>query len=151
MLIDIELVENALGGTEKLTITDNGRGISPEEIQERFVDVGVAPASGGEGTRLGRLGVGRLAVHRIGSLSTWTTVAERSSGEAVRSIFTLRTDGNKRLKVQEEVFAASPTGTTIEIHNILDTGKDRLTATRIANDLLSQYCSFLLGQPLART
>src|ERR1035441_5280087 len=144
-LIDIDLEENALGGAEKLTITDNGRGISPEESRERFVDVGVAPASGGESTRLGRLGVGRLAVHRIGTLSTWTTVAARSSLEAVRSIFTLRTDGNGRLKIQEEVFAASPTGTTIEIHNILDTGKDRLTATRIANDLLSQYCSFLLG------
>lgn len=145
MLIDIDLVENALGGAEKLTITDNGRGMSPEEIQERFVDVGVAPASGGESTRLGRLGVGRLAVHRIGSLSTWTTAAERSSGEVVRSIFTLRTDGNKRLRIHEQVGVEYPTGTTIEVHNILDTGKDRLTAARIANDLLSQYCSFLLG------
>ncbi len=141
-LIDIEIVENALGGTEKVVITDNGRGISPEEIRERFVVVGVQPAGEGDGTRLGRLGVGRLAVHRIGSVSTWTTTAG-----TVRSIFTLRTDGSgKRLKIEEEsVAAGTPTGTTIEIYNILDTGKDRLTPARISNDLLSQYCSFLLG------
>lgn len=140
-LIDIEIVENALGGTEKVVITDNGKGISPEEIRERFVVVGVQPTGEGDGTRLGRLGVGRLAVHRIGSVSTWATTAGQ-----VRSVFTLRTDNSKRLKVEEEsVSLESPTGTTIEILNILDTGKDRLMPTRVANDLLSQYCSFLLG------
>ena len=145
-LIDIELVENALGGTEKVVITDNGKGMSPAELRGRFVVVGVEPTGEGEGTRLGRLGVGRLAVHRIGNVSTWTTTAGQ-----VRSAFTLRTDDGKRLKVNEEsVSAESPGGTTIEIFNVLDTGKDRLTPIRVANDLLSQYCSFLLGHPKRR-
>lgn len=90
-LIDIEIIENALGGTEKIVITDNGKGISPEELRERFVVVGVEPSGEGEGTRLGRLGVGRLAVHRIGSVSMWTTTAGQ-----VRSAFTLRTDDRGR-------------------------------------------------------
>ena len=145
-IIDIEIIENALGGTERVVITDNGKGISPEELPERFVVDGVEPMGEGEGTRLGRLGVGRLAVHRIGSVSTWTTTAGQ-----VRSAFTLRPDNSKRLKVEEEgVPAESPSGTTIQIFNVLDTGKDRLTPTRVANDLLSQYCSFLLGYPKRR-
>ena len=145
-LIDIEIVENALGGTEKVVITDDGKGMSPEQLRERFVVVGVEPTGEGEGTRLGRLGVGRLAVHRIGSVSIWTTTAGQ-----LRSAFTLRTDNGERLKVEEEsVSAESPSGTTIEIFNVLDTGKDHLTPTRIANDLLSQYCSFLLGHPKRR-
>lgn len=145
-LIDIEIIENALGSTEKVVITDNGKGISPGELRERFVVVGVEPAGEAEGTRLGRLGVGRLAVHRIGSLSTWTTTAGQ-----VRSAFTLRTNDRGRLKVEEEsVSAESPSGTTIQIFNVLDTGKDRLTPGRVANDLLSQYCSFLLGHPKRR-
>jgi hypothetical protein len=108
--------------------------------------VGVEPTGEGEGTRLGWLVVGRLAVHRIGSVSTWTTTAGQ-----VRSAFTLRTNNGERLKVEEEsVSAESPSGTTIEIFNVLDTGKNHLTQTRIANDLLSQYCSFLLGHTKRR-
>jgi hypothetical protein len=149
-LVDIELTENQLGAIDRVSVCDNGAGMSPADLKSRFVVVGVVPASTGDANRLGRLGVGRLAVHRIGSLSKWTTVAA-VSGKKVQSTFTLRTDTSGPLKiVEEDVGPDSPTGTTIEIYNILDTGKERLTTGRIANDLLAQYCSYLLGHPNRR-
>jgi len=148
-LVDIELVENQLGGIDKVVILDNGSGISPIDLKKRFVVVGVEPSAAADSGRLGRLGVGRLAVHRIGSLSKWTTVA-RFDGKSVRSTFTLQTAEGRKLQIQEDVSKDSPTGTSIEIYNILDSGKDRLTSARIASDLLSQYCSFLLGHPHCR-
>ena len=45
---------------------------------------------------------------------------------------------SERLKIEEEIVSDdSPSGTTIEIYNILDIGKDRLTSTRVTNDMLS--------------
>ena len=149
-LIDIDLIDNPLGGTEKVSVMDNGRGISPTELKTRFMVVGVVPSTTSDSGRLGRLGVGRLAVHRIGTLSKWTTVA-RVGGTTVRSTFTLRTDEGKNLQIaEEEISSDNATGTTIEIWNILDSGKERLTASRISSDLLSQFCSFLLGHPKRR-
>lgn len=127
-----------------MAVLDNGSGISPTDLKSRFVVVGVEPSSSGDSARLGRLGVGRLAVHRIGTLSKWTTTA-KVGDKWVQSTFTLRTGESRKLEIQEtEVSPVSSTGTTIEIFNILDTGKG-LTTARITADLLSQYCSFLLG------
>ena len=143
-LVDVELIENPLGGIEKVAILDNGCGITPADLKKRFVVVGVEPSLSSDSARLGRLGVGRLAVHRIGTLSKWTTTA-KVDGKCIQSTFTLRTDEGRKLEIQEtEVALDSPTGTTIEVFNVLDAGKG-LTAARISMDLLSQYCSFLLG------
>jgi len=142
-LVDIELVENPLGGIEKVAILDNGLGISPLELKKRFVVVGVAPSAASDSARLGRLGVGRLAVHRVGTLSKWTTTA-RVGDKTIESRFTLRTNEGRKLEVEEvEVAKTSPTGTSIEIFNVLD--DKGLTAAKVTADLLSQYCSFLLG------
>lgn len=142
-VVDIELIENPLGGVDKVAVLDNGNGISPTDLKQRFVVVGVEPSTA-DSARLGRLGVGRLAVHRIGSLSKWTSTA-KVEGKCLQSTFTLRTGEGRKLEIKEvEVAPESPTGTAIEVFNILDAGKG-LTPSRVAADLLSQYCSFLLG------
>ncbi len=84
--IEISLTHNPLGGVESLIVRDNGQGMGPVELAERFVVVGVEPSSNADAsTRLGRFGVGRLAVHRIGSLSDWSTVGRGIDGARVRS------------------------------------------------------------------
>jgi hypothetical protein len=147
-IVKIEFKENKLGGIESIVISDNGRGISPVELQERFVFVGVEPNEARSAVSLGRFGVGRLAVHRVGSLSEWTTVSQLDHATRVRISFTLTSESRKNLSVREELVSAStPLGTTIEIFNILDRDNERLTPTIIANDLLAHYCSYLLGNP----
>jgi hypothetical protein len=143
--VEIDVTPNDLGGVESVTIQDNGKGISPEELAGRFVVVGVEPRNGGSAVgRFGRFGVGRLAVHRLGTMSRWVTVAETKKGKRVRSCFTLRSDDQSSLKIDEEAATGStPLGTHIDIFNIRDS--DGLTPQRVTNDLLTQFCSFLLG------
>jgi hypothetical protein len=150
-LITIKIVENSLGDVDSLIINDNGRGISPTILNERFRVVGVDPIPlPSLGTRLGRFGVGRLAVHRIGSLSKWSTVSNTEKSGSVRCVFTLGTTPGP-IKVDQEVVPPNtPTGTTIEILNLIDKDKDRLTQSVIANDLVSHYCSYLLANPNRR-
>lgn len=148
-VVKIEIQENKLGGTECVTVSDNGKGISPGELRDRFVVVGVEPSNQRDpATSLGRFGVGRLAVYRIGTLSNWTTVSQSKDGRRLRSSFTLSSESVANLEIQEEpVSELTPFGTTIQIFNVRDTGKDRLTAANVSSDLLSHYCSFLLGNP----
>jgi hypothetical protein len=78
---------NDLGGIESVIIKDNGQGITPDELSNRFVLVSLqAYSDPRKPHRLGRFGVGRLAIHRIGSQSEWSTVAELKDGTRV-SIF----------------------------------------------------------------
>jgi hypothetical protein len=145
--VEIDLRENDLGGLDSIVISDNGTGIAPETLRDRFRIVGVLPTSGQE-HRLGRLGVGRLAVHRIGDLSKWTTTSTTAQGK-ITSTFTLSAnDTGGKLKINEVLCeSAVSTGTMIEIFNLRDSGKDRLTSLKLSNDLSAQYCSFLLGNP----
>ncbi len=147
-VVRIQLEQNQLGEPCSLRVSDNGHGIAPEVIRTRFREIAAEDA--GENTsvsRLGKFGVGRLAVHRIGSISKWTTVANASDGRRVRSVFEL-TDSAAPVKVVEEVIpAGTPRGTTVEIFNLRDKDKERPIPAVIASDLVGHFCGYLLGHP----
>ena len=146
-LVDIQLHENDLGAVDSIDIADNGAGISPEDLRFRFMSVGVGSSSEPGLSRFGRFGVGRLAVHRIGSISRWTSVSEASPGQRTRVSFELR-DELPDLDVNEvTVGSAEPVGTRIEILNLKDTGNESLSIAAVTTGLLRQYCSYLLGNP----
>ena len=148
-LRDIELSENELGGTDKLSIRDNGSGMSPADLKSRFVVVGVKPASAVDGKCLGRFGVGRLAVHRIGTLSKWTTVAA-VGGKKIRSTFTLRTQENKRLTVgvldREKIRDAIAFAWEL-VTKDYGMPKDRLYVTVFREDDEAELSDCLIGSP----
>lgn len=146
-VVDIELRFTELGTADSLVVSDNGRGISPADLQKRFVVVGVQPSDGI--VRIGKFGVGRMAVYRIGTVSDWATVSETSSGAPVRLRFTLRSENSDgRLSIEREIPSADePTGTRIEVFNLLDSGQEALTPAKIRDQLLIQYCRYLLGHP----
>lgn len=148
--VRIHLQENAIGGLESVTVSDNGSGISPEVLRERFVKVGVEPVGEGVAARLGRFGVGRLAVHRIGTLSTWESLSCLKNGQRVRIAFTLTSTPSPLLVREEAVAEAEPCGTTVVIRNIRDKGGEGLTPGGIANDLVAHFCSYLLANPTRR-
>lgn len=148
-LVDIELRFTELGAADSLVVSDNGRGISPDDLQHRFVVVGVQPADKASGAgRIGKFGVGRMAVYRIGTVSEWTTVSRlNGAAESVHLRFTLRSEASDQpLSIQRESASAKePTGTRIEVFNLLDSGQEALTPAWIRDHLLIQYCRYLLG------
>ncbi|MBI5068717.1 MAG: ATP-binding protein [Deltaproteobacteria bacterium] len=146
--VEIETSANPLGGLAGIEVSDNGRGMSREDLKQRFAVIGVSPNAAGASARLGRFGVGRFAVHRLGTISEWTTVAEGAHGTRVQSTFTLRSDDRSSPRVEvRSVAPATPTGTTIKIFNALDQEFEAAFVARLRSDLLSQFCSYLLGNP----
>jgi hypothetical protein len=143
--VRIDLVENELTGIEQVRIADNGRGMSREDIEKRFAVVGVGP-SANEQPRLGRLGVGRLAVARVGAVSTWITSALTGSS-LVRSTFILDEGAtSSSIRIHEEVAPAEArSGTEIVIDNLLDADDSALTPSRLREELLTQFCAYLIG------
>jgi hypothetical protein len=146
--VNIDLISNELGEPSSIVVRDNGHGISPEILKTRFCEIAAdVTEDGASEVRLGKFGVGRLAVHRIGSPSKWTTVAATGNTQRVRSIFEL-TDSPEAVKVREEnVSAREPCGTTIEIFNLRDKDKEKPVPAVIASDLVGHFCSYLLGHP----
>jgi hypothetical protein len=148
-VVDIELRFTELGAADSLVVADNGRGISPDDLANRFVVVGVSPIDQSRSGRIGKFGVGRMAVHRIGNVSDWTTVSRSKSGEGASLRFTLRSGSSGTPLTVEPATVApdEPTGTRIEVFNLLDSGQEALTPARIRDHLLIQYCRYLLGHP----
>jgi hypothetical protein len=146
--VDIETTGNALGGLTEIEVSDNGRGMTHDDLEGRFAVVGVSPSASGGATRLGRFGVGRFAVHRLGGISEWRTVATHKEGRRVESTFTLRSEDRAAPKVQEKaVTNGTPTGTVVRILNILDEELETAFVAKIRAELVAQFCSYLLGHP----
>lgn len=56
-LITVSIKENDLGGVESIIVKDNGNGISPDVLKERFISVGVFPQKAQ--TQFAKFGIGR--------------------------------------------------------------------------------------------
>jgi hypothetical protein len=94
----------------------------------------------------GRLGIGRLAVLRIGSLSKWTSISLGPNGQRLSVMFTVKEDLEQKLQVtQKEVEDSVPTGTTITILNLRDSDASCISTTRVGADLVNQFCTYLLA------
>jgi hypothetical protein len=149
-LVSVTFEDDDLGVLRKVEVRDNGCGITPDLIKQRIAVVGVSPlVEIGIGlARMGRFGVGRLAVHRLGSVSTWSTTAKLSNGDKVKSAFTLCADQPTIVKVSEaSAPRTTPTGTVIAIEEIKEGQSAGLTPARIGEELLVQFCGYLLANP----
>ena len=147
-LVEVEVQGNELGAPSAVIICDNGKGIAPSDLEARFCMVAVEPlAKAGPGC-FSRLGVGRFAAHRIGTLSRWSSVSENQDGRRLRISFSLRASDGSRFEVTEEpVPDTTPTGTTVEIVNLRDEDPEALNPAAISAELQSEFCSYLLGNP----
>ena len=143
--VEVKITYNELGVADGIVIWDNGHGISPDALKRRFLVVGVEPLQSDTAACFSRLGVGRLAVYRIGRLSRWISVSG-DGAERIRVTFALDSEQPETLKVTEEqVSPDTASGTTIEVSDLRDTGVGTLNPSGIAAELKSQFCSYLLG------
>lgn len=147
-LVEVEVERNELGCPTSVIICDNGTGMTRSDLESRFCIVGVEPLSKAGPGCFSRLGVGRFAAHRIGTLSRWASVSENQDGSRVRISFTLGASDGGKLKVTEEsVSDATPKGTAVEIVNLRDQDPEALNPAAISAELQSEFCSYLLGNP----
>jgi len=142
-LVDVDISVNPLNAIDAITVYDNGHGMTRAELTERFGLVGVRSEPG---KKIGRFGVGRLAVFRLGRASRWRTVAIAGDGHKHRLSFTLDEKSAEAFSVQDEtVVQDEPTGTWIQVTQLYE--PEYLREGRILWDLAVQLCGYLLANP----
>lgn len=116
--VDVEIVKNALGGAERLIITDDGSGISPERYREAFLLIGhhVVDPDAQADEISGSEGIGRFAVFALGREARWTTRARSVTGSLVELSWVMELErSNETTRETERVVRRGPTFTKIEI------------------------------------
>lgn len=142
--VTVRLEKNALDTVTSIEISDDGNGISLKTLGERFSIVGIA--NQGSDLQFGKFGVGRFAVYRIGSLSEWTTTAKDDDGKLQSIQF--RMDGESNSPLNGKIIdndSSGKTGTTIKIFNLAPGEADSFDDDKIADVLITQFISYLLG------
>jgi hypothetical protein len=145
-LVDVEIHRNELGMiAQTIVVSDNGVGMSEWDLKHRFQEVGVTAKADGK-QRLGKFGVGRMAVFRLGSRSEWETVSTRDDKQKIRFAFTLDSSSPDNFDVKAEfVTADTPTGTRIVVDRLFDEQTQRLTDKQLSWELFSEFASYLFA------
>ncbi|HSR50881.1 MAG TPA: ATP-binding protein, partial [Acidobacteriota bacterium] len=148
--VEIALDEDGWGYVRSIKVEDDGHGLAEQDLDLKFMVAGTSVSSRSQRATFGRFGVGRFAVYRIGDLSKWSSVAWSEPVGSLRKIqFEFRSDvsGDQLEVIETEVGEDTPTGTVIEIFNLLDKDSEKLAAPTIRNSLRRQFCGYLLAHP----
>ncbi len=112
--VDVRIHFNQMEAPERVGITDDGSGISPDEMQDAFGQVGVHIRRRQSSREvIGSRGIGRFAVFCLAVESRWETVAHTESVNS--KLKWVMVPGRKTLDVAEEPAGADRTGTTVDM------------------------------------
>jgi hypothetical protein len=131
--VSITYTTSALGNITEMSVSDNGEGILPQDLDNKFrpffqsnrlVEI-EAPRN--HSIPRGRQGVGRLTFFTFANLATWKTCARDGNGMVQQSIVvngnTLK-DFSNTVDLQE---STAPSGTTVTFTMIDDLSEDTFT------------------------
>ncbi len=118
---DVEL--NSLGGVEALVVRDNGSGITPEQAEMYFSNLGgswkkTATQTPGGRALHGQAGQGRWGAYGLGELVRWTSVAEQITGGRAELVITGRRGSLNVLEADGPYPSSEPTGTTVRVEQL---------------------------------
>ncbi len=112
--VDVRVYFNELDSPSRVTIRDDGCGISPAEMDDAFREVGVhVDRSRTPRESIGSRGIGRFAVFSLAAEARWETTAETVDG-AVRQRWTM-VPGRRRIEIDEDPAPGATTGTTVDL------------------------------------
>lgn len=147
--VSVVLHRNAADGVVGVEVTDDGHGMSPEEISSALRWVGnswkrMAGRSKGEQRPLhGRFGQGRLRAFALGSNIEWTTVADSLDGKRLRSVIRSTISARNDFDVSDPTVTDDSTGTRFVAAG--REGLDRLAAEVTRDHLTATFAPYLLA------
>jgi hypothetical protein len=146
---------NNLGGTDTVVVTDNGTGITPEQAEREFGQLGGSwkktALTTGKGRVLhGRFGRGRWAAYGLGSSVDWTSITRSDDGSLTELVITGRQSALKEFQISEPLGAESGArpGTTVTVRNVHPKADAFLSKDDIINDLTSTFALYLSKYPV---
>ncbi|MFE4925170.1 ATP-binding protein [Streptomyces sp. NPDC056661] len=149
--VDVTLEQSSLDGVEKVVVSDNGDGITPEKARTAFKQVGNSDKrEGGTTARLqrplhGKAGRGRLRAFALGDSTRWTSIARSVDGRLMRS--TIESEVRRRTTWRIDSQPASETavtGTRVELWGKQSRHLHRLLEPKAATQITAVLAPYLL-------
>ncbi|WP_167455460.1 ATP-binding protein [Streptomyces tirandamycinicus] len=149
--VDVIVERSAMEGVDKVVVTDNGDGITPEKARSAFKRVGNSDKRmGGTTDRLlrplhGKAGRGRLRAFALGDSTRWTSTARAVDGRLMRT--TIESEIRRRTTWRIDSQPAGETdrpGTTVELWGKQSRHLLRLLETKAATQITAALAPYLL-------
>jgi len=149
----VDFQRNALGGLDQIIISDDGTGISPEDAQVGFEELGKSWKQRTRATRSkqrllhGQGGKGRFRAFALGGSVEWKSITS-SARAGYRSISISGTSLTpRRFTIRTFEAADTPTpGTKLTIANPI-VSEESLAGEDAVGDLLEQFALYLMEYP----
>ncbi|MEV5694296.1 ATP-binding protein [Micromonospora globbae] len=146
--VSVEIETSELGGYEKITISDNGDGITPEACAKAFDRIGGSwKKLAGRTQRLKRMlhgssGQGRLRGYALGTQLRWTTVADGIGGR-FKTVITASASTRNDFEISEPVPTSEDTGTIFEAIGKQSPKLDKLLEESARNRIAVELATYL--------
>ena len=136
---------SSMGGVLKLTVSDDGTGIAPDDRNQTFGILGhswkrLTDKSDGGRSLHGSRGEGRWAAFGLGNEVRWTSVADSTADGRVKFSIAGNRSGLTKFTVSDVVAApGQPRGVVVEIAELSTRGAAYIDSDAVAEDLLSTF------------
>ncbi|WBB78612.1 ATP-binding protein [Micromonospora sp. WMMD882] len=144
----VELEKSDLGGIEKIVVSDDGDGISPESSAAAFDRIGGSWKKGTRRTRRlhrmlhGSAGQGRLRGYALGEHIRWTSVADGIDGRA-RTVIAASASARNDFEISDPVLTSEETGTVFEAWGKQSPKLDKLVGEAARNRITAELAPYL--------
>jgi hypothetical protein len=121
--VEVTLDHTELGAIDRITVTDDGHGMTYDEAIEAFGSLGGSQKRAQVQSRIygrtlhGSQGKGRWAAYSLGDIVTWRSVTEGEGGHQLVEVRGSR-GSLRNFIVSEPVATSQPTGTTVTIESV---------------------------------
>jgi len=149
--VEVSFRRNESDGIDGVTVKDDGHGMSPEAAQSAFRWIGgswkrAARRSQGKNRPLhGKSGQGRLRAFALGTEVRWTSIAEDSAKNLLRTVVRANSATRNDFEITEPISSSGDHGTVFEAAG--KTGLDRLETEETRAKVVSALAPYLISHP----
>lgn len=149
--VEVSFLRNESDGIDGVTVKDDGHGMSPEAAQSAFRWIGgswkrAALRSQGKNRPLhGNSGQGRLRAFALGTEVRWTSIAEDSAENLLRTVVRANSASRNDFEITEPISSSGEHGTLFEAAG--KTGLDRLETNETRAKVVSALAPYLIAHP----
>ncbi|MFD6886266.1 ATP-binding protein [Streptomyces sp. NPDC059957] len=149
--VSIVIERSATGSVEKVTVADDGGGITPEGCGTAFEKIG---GSWKKVTRTslmgrplhGRAGQGRLKAFALGASIRWTTVADGIDGRR-RTVISAQSASRNDFQIGDSIATVEDLGTVVEAWGRQSSVLHKLTVEKARSQITTEFAPYLAMYP----
>ncbi|MGA5320172.1 ATP-binding protein [Streptomyces seoulensis] len=149
--VDVTVARTAMKGVDKVVVTDNGDGITPEKARTAFKQVGNSDKrEGGTTERLqrplhGKAGRGRLRAFALGDSTRWTSTARAVDGRLMRTTIESEVRRRTTWRIDSQLATeANHPGTKVELWGKQSSHLLRLLESKALTQITAALAPYLL-------